>query len=84
MKEINEKGKANNEAKQKAETHLEESKKALQEEENNLKALQEEERKAKEALATFSDAVSAGISQLEKELAQYQQEELPEQTEEQE
>lgn len=64
LKEINEKGKANNEAKQKAETHLEESKKALQEEENNLNALREEERKAKEAVATFSDAVSAGISQL--------------------
>ena len=70
LKEINEKGKANNEAKQKAETHLEESKKALQEEENNLNALREEERKANEAVSTFSDAVSAGISQLEKALAE--------------
>lgn len=70
LKGINEKGKANNEAKQKAETLLEESKKALQEEENNLNALREEERKAKEAVSTFSDAVSAGISQLEKELAE--------------
>jgi DNA repair exonuclease SbcCD ATPase subunit len=70
LKEINEKGKANNEAKQKAETLLEESKKALQEEENNLNALREEERKANEAVATFSYAVSAGISQLEKALAE--------------
>ena len=70
LKEINEKGKANNEAKQKAETRLKESKKALQEEESNLNAILRKEEQIANEIAAFTDAVSAGIPQLEKALAE--------------
>ena len=70
LKDINEKGRANNETKKKAETHLEESKKALQEEESNLNAILRKEEQIANEIAAFTDAVSAGIPQLEKALAE--------------
>lgn len=70
LKGINEKGKANNEAKQKAETRLEESKKALQEEESNLNAILRKEEQIANEIAAFTDAVSPDVARLEKELAE--------------
>lgn len=69
LKEINEKGKANNEAKQKAEAALADARVKLDSEETWLNDIQLAELAAKKAIAGYMDVVSPDIAKLETELA---------------